>query len=77
MERHGQDGKRYGHLNARLLDRDVIQPHNPAFAVGDLGALVVVGFEVAMRDGARMIGVGFMDVLWRDHSRHSKPRDQG
>lgn len=38
---------------------------------------MVVGFEVAMRNGARMIGVGFVDVLRRDHSRHSKPRYQG
>ena len=68
VEPNGQHGKSDAYLNPPVLDRNVVQPHNPTFTVGDLGALVVVRFEVAMRYGARMIGVGFVDMLRRDHS---------
>jgi hypothetical protein len=76
VERNGQHSKSHKDVNPRVLDRDVVQPHDPAFTVRNLGAFVVVGFEVTMRNGARMVDVGFVDVLRRDHSRHSEPRYQ-
>jgi hypothetical protein len=54
----------------------VIEPDDSSFAVVDLGAFVIVCFEMSVRNCLRMVFVGFVQVLRRHDRSADKPRRQ-
>ena len=49
------------------MDGDITaQPEDVPVAAFDLGLLVVVRFEVSMRQRLRVLRIRFVDMLWRD-----------
>ena len=47
------------------LDRRIVQPYDPPFAMIELGPVVIVGFCVAVNDGVRVIGIRLVEMLGR------------
>jgi hypothetical protein len=46
-------------------NRDIVQPGDPAVVMIDRRPFVIVGFEVSVHDGLRVIGIALVDVLRR------------
>ena len=70
------DGLAYREFIGRLLNTDLVYPDDPAFAVGNLGPIVIVLGEVPVGSGARMMRIPLVDVLRRDHGRQDEPRHE-
>jgi hypothetical protein len=65
-----------------LKKAGVAQPDNPLFVMTDFGAVMIVGLElmgleVSVNEGVRMIGVGLVQVLLRHRRGTEKPRHKG
>jgi hypothetical protein len=57
-----------------VLEGDVTaEPQDVRFARFDLGLVVIVCFEVAMRQRTSVVRIRFVDVLWRDGDRGRDP----
>jgi hypothetical protein len=58
-------GLRRGRMPRADQNRDIVQPHDPAVVMIDRRPVVIVGFEVPVHDGLRVIGITLVDVLRR------------
>jgi len=76
VERGRQAGRGYGNLISGVLDCNAVEPHDPTFAMRNLSAVVIVRFEMSMRNCARMVRIRLVDVFRRDDSRNREPRDE-
>jgi hypothetical protein len=58
----------------RCLESDVIQPDRASVVVRNLGPIVIVGCEMSMDDGMRMVSIRFVDVFGWSEGREHKAR---
>ena len=76
VEARGKDAECDDKLICRRLKRKVVEPQHTTFVVRNLCATVVVGREVSMRDGVRMVVIRFVDVLRSGDGREYEPGRQ-
>jgi len=56
------------------LNRRIVQPDHRSFAVIELGAIVIVGFDVSVDERVRVIGIGFVEMLRRQSIEDDEAR---
>jgi hypothetical protein len=56
------------------LNRRIVQPDHSSFAVIELGAIVIVGFDVSVDERVRVIGIGFVEMLRRQSIEDDEAR---
>ena len=65
VEAYWNDTERDRKLITGLRQRQVVEPQHAAFVLRNLGAIVIVGCEVSMCYGTRMVVIRFVDMLRR------------
>ena len=76
LEIRWKDAKRNRERNRGRLDGGVVQPDDASLMTLYFGAVVIVRLEVSMRDGVRMVTIGFVNVLGRDdRQKHHARRE--
>ena len=64
---------RYGEFTCRYLESRIVQPDHASVVVGNLGpvVIVIVGLEVPVDNGMRVVGIRFVDVRgWNNRREH-------
>ena len=64
---------RYGEFTCRYLESRIVQPDHASVVVRNLGpvVIVIVGLEVPVDNGMRVVGIRFVDVRgWSNRREH-------